>query len=158
MDFSQKNYYAVPDMEATLKRVIFPDTYSKEERFDLRSEDYTFLKDAMRLPPAHYPFYRHPDYFPAYVKFLYYGSNPYAQLDPDITVYNKVGNAYGYLIDCAYFENRKLGIGFFLTAVIHCNADQIYNDGKYEYDEIGYPYMERLGKAIYQLEVDRIKK
>ncbi len=157
-DFSRKNYYSVTDMEGTLKRVMFPNKFPKEQRYDFTSDDYAFVRRCLSDMPATYPFYRqNPEYFDTYVKFLYYGSEKDAVINPDLTIYNKVGNAYGYLIDCAYFENKKLGIGFFLTAVIHVNADEIYNDGKYEYDEVGYPYLKRLGQIIYDEEVRFIR-
>lgn len=153
-DFSKKNYYSLTDMEQTLQRIIFPQKFRNDQKFDITADDYKFLRKAMSSAPKDYPFYKdNNEYYDTYVKFLYYGSETKATLDPELTVYNKVGNAYGYLIDCSYFENKKAGIGFFLTAVIHVNANEIYNDGVYEYDEIGYPYMRQLGKVIYQHEL-----
>ena len=29
------------------------------------------------------------------------------------------------------------------------NADQIFNDDKYEYEEVGRPFLVRLGRAVY---------
>jgi hypothetical protein len=51
-------------------------------------------------------------------------------------VFNKVGDAYGYLIDDAYVVDFEAGVEFLLTAVIHVNADHVFNDDAYEYDEI----------------------
>ena len=73
----------------------------------------------------------------------------------NIKIYNKVGDAYGYLIDCAYIEDTDADIGFFLTAVIHVNADKIYNDNKYEYDETGLPF---LAKLVHTLDIRIDKK
>jgi hypothetical protein len=152
-DFTKKNYYSVPDLESTLKRVIFPQKFPPNQRFDLKDDDYLFLKNCLSKMPPSYSFYKNDkEFYDTYVKFLYYGSEATATIHPDLTIYNKVGNAYGYLIDCAYFENKKLGIGYFLTAVIYVNNDEIYNDSKYEYDEIGYPYMKRLGQIFYDHE------
>jgi hypothetical protein len=75
---------------------------------------------------------------------------------PDhIKIYNKVGNAYGYLIDCAYIEDSVNDIGFFLSAVIHVNKNKIYNDGQYEYEEVGIPFLAKLGRAIYGYELSK---
>jgi Beta-lactamase enzyme family len=158
-DFTEKNYYSVRDMETTLQRVLFADKFDPKQRFNLTKDDYTFLKNCLSKTPDTYSYYdQYKEFYPTYVKFLYYGSEEMATINPDLTIYNKVGNAYGYLIDCAYFENKKLGIGFFLTAVIHVNKDGIYNDGKYEYDEVGYPYLKRLGQIIYDHEVKMARK
>jgi hypothetical protein len=158
-DFSRKNYYSLTDLETTLKSVIFPQKFKKNNRFNLTDNDYTFLRKVLSDFPSAYPFYKDTiEYYNTYVKFLYYGSDPKAVINPDLKIYNKVGNAYGYLIDCAYFENQKEGIGFFLTAVIHVNTNEIYNDGIYEYNEIGYPFMRQLGKSIYDYELINKKK
>jgi hypothetical protein len=152
-DFSKKNFYSIKDMEATIKRVIFPQKFDVKQRFDLTENDYTFLKKCMSELPKSYEFYKNDStYYDSYVKFFMFGDskNP---MPSDITIYNKVGDAYGFLIDCAYIENKAKNIGFFLTAVIHVNKNQVYNDGVYEYDEVGFPFMARLGRAVYDYEL-----
>ena len=52
----------------------------------------------------------------------------------------------------------KNKVEFFLTAVISVNENQIYNDDKYEYETIGVPFMENLGKVIYEYELKRERK
>ena len=71
-------------------------------------------------------------------------------------ILNKVGWAYGYLTDCSYIWDEKLGVEYFLTATIKVNADGIFNDGVYEYDSIGLPFFKTLGKCIYESEVNRV--
>jgi hypothetical protein len=61
-----------------------------------------------------------------------------------------VGNAYGFLIDAACFEERRTGKKFLLSAVIYCNSDQVFNDDRYDYDTIGYPFLRSLGRLLYQ--------
>ncbi len=149
-DFTGKNFYSLQDMEATLQRIIFPQYFEKNQQFDLTSGDYDFLKKCMSDLPKTYTHYAdHPEYYDSYVKFLMFGDSK-EPIPDSIRIYNKVGNAYGYLIDCAYIENRASNTGFFLTAVIHVNKNRIYNDGKYEYEEIGYPFLARLGKKVYE--------
>ncbi|MEL6562013.1 MAG: hypothetical protein AAFQ94_27750, partial [Bacteroidota bacterium] len=63
--------------------------------------------------------------------------------------------AYGYLIDNAYIVDFDNGVEFMLSAVIHVNENRIFNDGVYEYDSIGFPFMAQLGQQIYQLELKR---
>jgi cell division protein FtsI/penicillin-binding protein 2 len=156
-DFSGKNFYTLKDMEGTLQRIIFPDYFVPNQRFDLKDGDYTFLKKCMSDLPKSYAFYKNnPEYYDSYVKYFLFGDSK-ETIPDDIKIYNKVGTAYGYLIDCAYIENTSKNIGFFLTAVIHVNNNKIYNDGKYEYNEIGLPFMAKLGKAVYDYELSRMK-
>jgi hypothetical protein len=103
------------------------------------------------------PIYSKPDYWPHYVKFLMYGAEK-VNAEPDIRIFNKVGDAYGFLIDGAYIVDFKNNIEFFLSAVIYCNSDGIFNDDKYDYDLIGFPFMKNLGKIIYQHELKRVRK
>lgn len=152
-DFTGKNFYSLKDMEGTLQRIMFPEFFPENQRFDLTADDYEFLKKSMSDLPKSYRFYANDTtYYDSYVKFLMFGDSK-APLPDDIRIYNKVGNAYGYLIDCAYIENKSKDIGFFLTAVIHVNKDKIYNDGKYEYNEIGLPFLAKLGKVVYEHEM-----
>jgi hypothetical protein len=72
-----------------------------------------------------------------------------------VKIYNKVGDAYGFLLDIAYITDPVNNIEFMLSAVISCNTDGIYNDDQYEYDTLGFPFMRDLGIAIYQQELQR---
>lgn len=64
--------------------------------------------------PKEYPFYKdNPDYNDSYAKYFMFGDSK-EPLPDDIKIYNKVGNAYGYMIDCAYIENTSKNIGFSL--------------------------------------------
>jgi hypothetical protein len=78
--------------------------------------------------------------------------------DPGIRIFNKVGDAYGFLTDAAYIVDFKNNIEFFLSATIYCNSDGIFNDDKYDYDTTGYPFMKELGKVIYDYELKRQRK
>ncbi len=151
-DFSHKNFYTIEDMDATLKRVIMPENFPKDQQFNLTSDDYIFLKKCMSDLPAKYAFYPSSEYYDSYVKFFMFGDSK-ASIPDHMKIYNKVGTAYGYLTDCAYIEDTKNNISFFLTATIHVNKNNIYNDGAYEYDEVGLPFLAKLGQAFYNYEL-----
>jgi len=93
----------------------------------------------------------------AYCKFLYWGSDT-GRLPKDIRIFNKVGDAYGFLTDVSYFVDFNKKIEFMLSATIYCNKDGILSDDKYDYDKVGYPFMKQLGRMIYQYELKRKKK
>lgn len=155
-DFREKNFYTLRDMEVTLQKVIFPTFFAVGQRFQLTENDYAFLKKTMSDLPKAYSFYNTDEYYDSYVKFLMYGDTK-IPIPDHIKIYNKVGNAYGYLIDCAYIEDSVNDIGFFLSATIHVNSNKIYNDGKYEYEEVGLPFLAKLGRAMYAYEMSKKK-
>ena len=60
------------------------------------------------------------DYYDGYVKFLLFGATK-TRLPRHIRLFNKCGDAYGFLLDNAYIADFEKGIEFMLTAVIYCN-------------------------------------
>ena len=74
-----------------------------------------------------------------------------------IRIFNKVGDAYGFLTDAAYIVDFERGIEFLLAATVYTNANQTFNDNVYEYDETGFPFLRDLGQAIYEIELARTR-
>jgi hypothetical protein len=157
MDFSKKNYASLSALNQILKRLIFPNQFTKQESFDLTSEDYEFIKYWMsRTPPeVDVPFYDRDHYSDSYCKFLMYGDLK-GEMTDRIRIYNKVGLAYGTLTDVAYIKDDR-GVEFFLAATILVNQNQIFNDGEYEYDDLGIPFLGALGRAVYEYEINKIR-
>ncbi len=158
-DFSKKNAFAIQDLEAVMKAIIFPEAIPKAQRFDLKETDYQYLYKVMSsLPREHqHPKYDPAEYYDSYVKFFMYGDTKNT-IPEHIRIFNKVGYAYGFLTDCAYIVDFQHNIEFLLTATIHVNANQTYNDDTYEYDEVGIPFLANLGKAVYEYELERERK
>ena len=88
-----------------------------------------------------------------YNKFFMYGSGKYP-VSRDIRIFNKIGLAYGFVVDNAYVVDLERGIEFLLSAVVYVNDNKTLNDGIYEYDSIGIPFLTELGRVIYQYEVE----
>ncbi len=158
-DFSGKNVYTIADQQMVLKRLLFPEAFPKDQQFNLKPADYKFLYHYMSMFPneSHFPSYS-ADFCPAYCKFLFYGGDSTAVIDPNIRIFNKVGDSYGYDIDNAYIVDFKNKVEFILTAVVQSNDDGIYNDDKYEYTTVCLPFLKNLGQLIYQYELTRPKK
>ena len=93
--------------------------------------------------------YYEPKFWDSYVKFFIFGDSK-KLIPKDIKIYNKVGLAYGHLTETAYITNKNKKIEFLLSATLKVNENEIYNDGIYEYDSIGIPFLSKLGKLIYQ--------
>ena len=60
-----------------------------------------------------------------------------------------------FLTDVSYVADFKNKVEFMLSATLYVNSDEILNDGKYEYNTIGYPFLYQLGQTIYQHELKR---
>lgn len=158
-DFSQKNYFSLEEMHEMLKAVIFPEAVPPRKRFDLRPEDYNFLYQYMSMFPeeSQYPNYKDGDHYDAYVKFILFGESK-EPIPSNIRVFNKVGLAYGFLVENAYVVDFEAKTEFLISAVIYTNQNQVLNDSKYEYKEIGFPFMANLGQVIAWHEKQRPRK
>jgi beta-lactamase class A len=158
-DFSKKNRMSLTTLHNIVRSIIFPDAVPKKQRFKITKDDYEFLRKYMSMTPleSKFPFYDKENYWDNYVKFLFYGAEKNTKKD-GIRIFNKVGDAYGFLIDAMYFVDHTNNVEFMLSAVIHCNSDEIFNDNKYDYDTIGFPFMKDIGQVIYEHELKRQKQ
>jgi len=129
----------------------------ENRRFNLNEDDYRFMYRYMSMYPGESAIEDYNDkekYPPGYVKFLMFAGD--AKSIPDhIRVFNKVGDAYGFLTDAAYIVDFKNKVEFLLSATIYTNENQTFNDNEYEYDEIALPFLKNLGQAIYEVELNR---
>ncbi|HXB43666.1 MAG TPA: serine hydrolase [Puia sp.] len=159
MDFSRKNRLKLMDLHNILISIIFPDAVPKSKRFILDDNDYKFLYKYMSQYPGEtkYPSYDTLANRDAYCKFLYWGADT-GRLPKDLRIFNKVGDAYGFLTDVSYFVDFNKKTEFFLSATIYCNKDGVLNDDKYDYEDVGYPFMKQLGRTIYAYEASRDKQ
>ena len=155
-DFAGSNYMSVEVLQELLVAALFPDTLPAHRRFDLKADDYAFLHRCMSMLPRECPHPRYdPEvYYDSYVKFFLFGDSK-APMPANVRIFNKVGLAYGYLVDNAYVADLEENVEFLLTAVLLVNDNGIFNDGEYEYDEVGFPFLAELGRVIYEYEVQR---
>ena len=155
-DFSEKNFFSIRSLNQILKAVIFPESLPENERFDLTEEDYEFLRFWMsrNALESDYPNYNDGEHWESYVKYFMYGDSK-EPIPDHIRIYNKVGQAYGTSTDVAYIKDEKNDIEFMLVATVLTNANGIFNDGVYEYDELGVPFLAELGRQVYQHELNR---
>jgi len=156
-DFSEKNAYGLQDQHDFVKHLVFPQSAKAQRRLNLSEEDYRFLYRYMSMYPGESGIdaYSNADKYPqGYVKFLMYGGDAEV-IPPHIRIFNKVGDAYGFLTDSAYIVDFNNNVEFLLSATIYTNENQTFNDNEYEYDEIALPFLENLGLSIYELELER---
>ncbi|MDI9356746.1 MAG: serine hydrolase [Chitinophagaceae bacterium] len=159
-DFTYKNSYPLEDQQEVLKALLFPKAVASYRTFNISEEDRHFVLQYMsQYPHETYfpPYYKDSSLYDSYCKFLLFGEGT-KKIPHNIRIFNKVGDAYGYLIDNAYIVDFDRQVEFLLSAVIHTNSDGIFNDGKYEYSAIGFPFMKNIGQLLYEYELQRKKK
>ncbi|RDC63700.1 serine hydrolase [Adhaeribacter pallidiroseus] len=159
MDFADRNYISLETLHQILKSVIFPEAVPAHQRFNLTPADYDFVLKYMSMKPreSRYPQYDTTTYYDTYAKFLMFGDQ-HKTMPSAVRVFNKVGNAYGFVLDNAYIVDFENKVEFMVSAVVLGNEDGIFNDDKYEYDTVCFPFLTDLGQVIYQYERKRFKK
>lgn len=158
VDFKNSNFIALQGLHEFVMAINLPEAVAPEKRFKLKDSDYTFLRTSMgmyprELSPLKYKEDKYPD---THMKYLLVGKTK-ERIDTNIRIFNKVGLFYGFMTDCAYIVDYKHKTEFFLSAVLYVNEDDVINDGVYEYDQLGHPFLERLGRIIYEYELKRPK-
>jgi hypothetical protein len=159
-NFGTMNYFRLKDVDVVLKRLIFPESFAPEKRFNLTTGDYIFLRKYMSMLPRESAFPKYPDslYEDSFKKYLLYGNVHGKMQNDSIRIFNIVGQSYGFLSDCAYIVDFKNGVEFFLSVVIYVNENKVINDGIYEYKNVGFPFLTILGKIFYDYELKRKKE
>lgn len=156
-DFAEKNAFPLQDLHDVIRTLMFPDSVSPERRFELTDDDYQFVYRNMSTYPVDSGIYSDRNQYPdGYVKFLMFGGTGNAIPD-HIRIFNKVGDAYGFLTDAAYIIDLENNVEFILAATIYTNENETFNDDNYEYDEVGLPFLRDLGAAIYEVELNRVR-
>ncbi|MEC5166530.1 hypothetical protein RCH18_002271 [Flavobacterium sp. PL11] len=146
-DFSKRNYYPLETLHNTLKRIVFPEYFKESETFKITEKDREFILFSMQNLPKNAG-YDPKEYYDGYCKFFMFGDTK-ENIPSSVKIYNKVGNAYGTMIDCAYIVDTENKVEFMLSATILANKNGIYNDNIYEYDEISLPFLAELGRQLY---------
>ena len=156
-DFAEKNSFPLQDLHDVIQSLFFPGSMGPEKRFGLTEEDYRFIYSNMSTYPGESGIAEYADsekYPESFVKFLMFGGKT-AQIPDHLHIFNKVGDAYGFLTDAAYIIDTKNQVEFILAATVYSNENETFNDNNYEYDEIGLPFLRDLGQAIHEVELSR---
>lgn len=156
-DFTTANFLNLPDVTNLLSCILFPEATPPTQRLKLTPDDYAFLRRYLHSTPheSGFTLYKDARYFDAYKKYLYYGRRPENPAEPNLRIFNIVGMSHGFLADVAYFADQAYQSEFMLSAVVYVNADGIINDGAYEYESIGLPFLAQLGQQIRTYEAHR---
>jgi len=155
IDFTKANNLPLESFQQLLQSVLFPLSVPEKQRFDLGKDDYEFVYRYLSQYPSEtdYPKYDTSHFYDSYVKFFFRDSTH--RMPTNVRVFNKVGWAYGFLTDASYVVDFKNNVEFMLAATIYVNSDGVLNDDKYDYDNIGHPFLYQVGQQVYQYELNR---
>ena len=159
-DFSKSNYLPLNIIHQTLRNLVFWDYLPENKRFNLSKDDQQFLVKYLGMYPkeSDYPKYDTTIFIDSFKKYFIYGSSVKHIETDSLRIFNIVGRAYGFQIDCAYIVDFQSKIEFMLSTVIYTNSRNSFGSGKYEYDSIGLPFLKELSLALYRFEKNRNKK
>lgn len=153
-DFSKHNYLSVQDLHRMMVGLVLGSQLSGDEHFELSNENRLFLLKQLGSWPreSEHPVYDPKTYYDSYKKYFMYGAAIPVITQDSLRVFNIVGRAYGFLIDCAYIVDLKNNLEFFLTCAIYVNKNGRIGSGKYEYEQVGLPFLRDLSLSIYNYE------
>jgi Beta-lactamase enzyme family len=139
-DFSDSNHFALSELHDFLWRLI-----NADPALQLSETARNFLLEAMRLDPSQSTYSNASErkLSRTYFRLLAVGDGIWPS---DLEVRNKVGWAYGFLSDMAYLKQGRREC--LISCAMYLNKDQVLNDGRYEYDSIGRPFMAELGRLL----------
>jgi hypothetical protein len=161
-DFTFYNNLPLQDLHDIMLRVVFPNSFPEKLRFKLQEDDYRMLYRYMSMYPreSEFPKYHDSIGFPDNrKKYLMYGADTCRRIsDSTLRIINVVGQMSGYLTDCAYIVDFKNKTEFILAATIYNCQSGIFDYAYYRYKELGFPFLQELGKVVYQYELSRKKE
>lgn len=151
-DFSRANFIALADSLQMLKAIVDPASVPKNQCWAIPEAMREQLLKIMAMLPRESvdPIYPEAEYPDGYGRFFILGDVKTRKPD-SLRLIGKVGEAYGYLSDVEHITDTGSDWECLLAANIYVNADGIFNDDKYEYESIGYPFLAALGRAVWQV-------
>lgn len=151
-DFNYHLDYPLADIHSTLFRLVFPQSFSTKERFNINSNSRLFLLKCLSKYPremqnkAYHNLSVYPD---NYYKYSIIGDKPrLSKNDNNCRTYSKIGIAYGFVTETAYIVDFEKQQDFLMSVSIYVNTDEIMNDGKYEYESIARPFLAKFSRII----------
>ncbi|MCD8079035.1 MAG: class A beta-lactamase-related serine hydrolase [Bacteroides sp.] len=153
-DYSRFNRLSLEDMYEMMLGVFVPEAVPQARRFALSEADLELLQSYTAMYPGDSEFVSFREnarfYHRHLKKYLLYGRDPEATDIPGLRIHNMVGESHGTLADVAYFVNPEDGVEFVLAAVINTCGKKEITYANYRYQQIGYPFLQRLGECVYR--------
>lgn len=151
-DFSKANFIALTDSQQMLKAIVDPDSVPAGQRWAIPDAMRRQVLAIMARMPRESadPLYGADLNYDGYARFFMIGDSR-ADKPEGLHLIGKSGEAYGFLTDVSFIRQDGSDLELLLSANIYVNADGIFNDDKYEYESLGYPFLASLGRAVWQV-------
>jgi hypothetical protein len=146
-DFTESNSAPLPALHALMLALMRPELVPAGQRFQLSAQARETIVRGMRLNPADSA-QSNPDerkLSRTFFRLLAVGDG---QWPADLTVHNKVGWAYGFLSDQAHLQRGAQQC--WISCAMYLNSDGVLNDGAYDYERIGRPFMAQIGRLLLE--------
>lgn len=152
-DVSRSNFMPLADSLWMLQALVRPQSVPEQERWRIDAPLREQLLAALALRPRESldPRYAEADYPDGYARWFFVGDGK-ARYPDGLRVLGKTGMAWGWLSEVAHVHDADSGAEFMLAASIHCNPDGIYNDDRYDYAEVGLPFLAEVARAVLAVE------
>ncbi|MCC8186913.1 MAG: class A beta-lactamase-related serine hydrolase [Bacteroides sp.] len=153
-NYSRFNRLSLEDMYEMMLSVFVPEAVPEARRFALSEADADLLRSYTAMYPGDSEFgsfRQNARFYHRHLKkYLLYGRDPEATDIPGLRIHNMVGESHGTLADVAYFVNPEEEVEFMLAAVINTCGKKEITYANYRYQQIGYPFLQRLGECVYR--------
>ena len=156
-DFSNSNRVLLHHIHQMMMAIFFPRQMPPHLQFNLSQDDLDLIRKYLGINPEESidPVYDMGVYWPAYNNYFFYGQQKNAVMPSSLRIFNKVAMAFGFVSETAYVADFKNKREFFLSATIYANKDEVMLDNRYDYADIGMPFLQNLSLLIYQHELKR---
>jgi len=145
MDFSDKNYISLEDLQRLMVALYRPELIEDAAFSDLVAHR-AFLAETLGSHPEADSEAQREELVRRFSPML---PGVEEVLDGGRVDYrNKAGRAYGFHLDNARIVDRESGAEVFVTAAVYVNENRELNDNDYEYDEKSYPFLRGVGRAV----------
>ena len=144
-DFSDSNTLPLSAAHRLLIALSYPDAMPAAARFNLSETARLELLRLLRAAPAQTQYLSPAEQKQPPHAFRLLGAGD-GRWPNGLQICGKVGWAYGFLSDVAHLKDAEHEC--FISCASYLNADQVLNDGVYEYDSIGRPLMAELGRLL----------
>ncbi len=138
-----KNKVPLPDLHRMVQTIVFPESFADSTKFNLTPANYDLLRTYLAMRPSDHTTFRDSEYANVpdnMTNYFVVGVNNTIPASK-VKIYNIVGRAYNYLIDCAYIIDWENNTEFMLSAVVYAGE--------------AMPYMEKLGRIFLDYEKNR---
>lgn len=136
---------------------LLPEAVEPQARFRLNDEELRIVADALSRSPEEYqgPTQIDRSAWPGSpMKFLLMGASK-ERIPPGLRIFSKTGKALGFLSESGLFLDVESGTAFFLSATVYVNYRRSGDDSDHHYDDLGLPFLRRLGSRIMEQERTR---